>query len=206
MKKLSVVAIFLFVLSTVRAQNNNFRFGIAAGLNISNITDKFDGGSFTPDSRVGFKAYLFFDAPVAKNFSIQPEVGYDAMGFKLNGDITGGGSNESVDAQVNYLSIGILPKIKVPKTGLAFFAGPSISILLSSKVSDNQGNSASNQDAYNSMDVFANVGAEYFLPIGLGFTARYMGGLTNIAKDAQDGETVHNHAFSFSVAYKFPSK
>jgi hypothetical protein len=56
------------------------------------------------------------------------------------------------------------------------------------------------------MDVFANVGAEYFFPIGLGFTARYMGGLTNIAKDAQDGETVHNHAFSFSVAYKFPSK
>jgi hypothetical protein len=41
--------------------------------------------------------------------------------------------------------------------------------------------------------------------MGLGITARYMGGLTNIAKGTTSVQSAHNNAFSFTLAYKFNS-
>jgi hypothetical protein len=39
--------------------------------------------------------------------------------------------------------------------------------------------------------------------MGFGLTARYAGGLTNIAKDTQDGTSAHISAWSFTLAYRF---
>jgi hypothetical protein len=46
------------------------------------------------------------------------------------------------------------------------------------------------------------VGAEYYLPMGLGFSARYMAGISNIISEARQGESMHTNVFSFSIAYK----
>jgi hypothetical protein len=196
MKKLLLIGFLFTMLSSLQAQKN-MAFGVGSGINISNVTDKFEGGTYTPSARVGFKAYLFFDMPVTKYFAIQPELGYDGLGYKFND------GNVNASEQINYLTFSVLPKIKIRESGVAFFGGPTLAFLLNSKASDGQGNSGSTSDFYSSMDVFGVLGVEYFTPVGLGISCRFMQGFTNIVKDTQDGETVHNNVISFSLAYRF---
>jgi hypothetical protein len=199
MKKLVVIVVFCSVFSSLKAQQTG-SFGISAGINVANMSFNASGVSASFSSLIGFKGYVFYDVPLGGNFSLQNEFGYDGMGTK----ITDPNSGEKLTEAVNYLTLSILPKYNVPQTGLSFFAGPSISFLLNAK-STEAGMSESDTDSYNSVDLFGAVGVEYFFPMGLGITARYMGGLTNIAKGTSNGETAHNSAFSFTLAYKFNS-
>ncbi len=199
MKKLVVFAIFCSAFSALKAQETG-SFGISAGINVANMSFKASGVSASFSSLVGFKGYVFYDLPLGGNFSLQNEFGYDGMGTK----ITDPNSGDKLTEAVNYLTLSILPKYNVSQTGLSFFAGPSLGFLLNAKSTEG-GQSASDTDNYNSVDLFGVVGAEYFFPMGLGITARYMGGLTNIAKGTASGETAHNTAFSFTLAYKFNS-
>jgi outer membrane immunogenic protein len=196
MKKLLIVAFLFSAVISLKAQETG-TFGVSAGINVANISFKSSGVTASFTSTVGFKGYVFYDLPLGGSFSLQNELGYDGMGFKYN-DPTNGNFTEAV----NYLTLSILPKYNVQETGLSFFAGPSLGFLLNAK-STGGGQSQSDTDSYNSIDLFGVVGAEYFLPMGFGITARYMGGLTNIAKGATNGETAHNTAFSFTLAYKF---
>ncbi len=199
MKKLVVFAIFCSAFSTLKAQETG-SFGISAGINVANMSFKASGVSASFSSLVGFKGYVFYDLPLGGNFSLENEFGYDGMGTK----ITDPNSGDKLTEAVNYLTLSILPKYNVSQTGLSFFAGPSLGFLLNAKSSEG-GQSASDTDSYNSIDLFGVVGAEYFFPMGLGITARYMGGLTNVAKGTTSDESAHNSAFSFTLAYKFNS-
>jgi outer membrane immunogenic protein len=199
MKKLVFFAILCSGVISVNAQETG-SFGISAGINVANMTFKSQGVSASLTSVVGFKGYIFYDLPLGGSFSLKNELGYDGMGTKLTDPNTGDQYSEAV----NYLTLSILPKFNVQETGLSFFAGPSLGFLLNAK-STGGGMSQSDTDSYNSVDLFGTVGAEYFFPMGFGISARYMGGLTNIAKGAASGETAHNSAFSFTLAYKFSS-
>lgn len=199
MKKLVAIVILFSAVSSLKAQETG-SFGISAGINVANMSFNASGVSASFSSLVGFKGYIFYDVPLGGSFSLQNELGYDGMGTKF----TDPNSGDKFTEAVNYLTLSILPKYNVPQTGLSFFAGPSIAFLLNAKSSE-AGMSGSDTDSYNSVDLFGTVGAEYFFPMGFGITARYMGGLTNIAKGAASGETAHNSAFSFTLAYKFNS-
>ncbi len=198
MKKLVFLAIFCSVIISVNAQETG-SFGISAGINVANMTFKSQGVSASLTSVVGFKGSVFYDLPLGSNFSLKNELGYDGMGTKL----TDPGTGDQYSEAINYLTLSVLPKFNVQQTGLSIFAGPSLGFLLNAK-STGGGMTTSDTDNYNSIDLFGVIGAEYFFPMGFGITARYMAGLTNIAKDANDG-TAHNSAFSFTLAYKFNS-
>jgi outer membrane immunogenic protein len=199
MKKLVVLVILFSAFSSLRAQETP-GFGVSAGINVANMTFNASGVTASFTSIVGFKGYLFYDVPLGTNFSLQNELGYDGMGTIIKDPNSGDKLTESV----NYLTLSILPKYNVQQTGLSFFAGPSVSFLLNAKSSEG-GMNSSDTDSYNSVDLFGVIGAEYFFPAGFGITARYMGGLTNIAKGDTNGGTAHNSAFSFTLAYKFNS-
>jgi Outer membrane protein beta-barrel domain len=199
MKKLAVLVILFLAFTSLRAQEIP-AIGVSAGINVANMTFKASGVSASFTSHVGFKGYVFYDLPLGSNFSLKNELGYDGMGTEIKDPNSGDKATEAI----NYLTLSILPKYNVQQTGLSFFAGPSLGFLLNAKSTEG-GQSASDTDSYNSIDLFGVVGAEYFFPMGLGITARYMGGLTNIAKGTTSDESAHNSAFSFTLAYKFNS-
>jgi outer membrane immunogenic protein len=202
MKKLLLLCLLFYIFSAVSAQKKDFTIGFGAGINVSGMTDNISGVSMTSDSRIGFKGYLFFDMPVSPIFSFQPELGYDGLGLKT----TDPNTNLTYTAPVNYLTLALLPKIKVRGTGLSFIVGPSLGFLINARLKDDQGNSVSVTDSYNTMDVFAVGGVQYFFRGGFGVSARYMGGLTNIAKTIQTDESVHNHAWTFTMSYRIGSR
>lgn len=196
MKRLLLIAILFSALSSLQAQKKA-TFGIGAGINVSDISDSYQGQTYPTSSRVAFKGYVFADLLLAKHFSIETDLGYDGLGFKAQDQNSG----TNVDFTMNYLTLSVLPKIHIKQSGVAFFAGPALGILLNSKETA-LGTSIS-QDIYNSVDVFLPFGMEYISPVGLGISFRIMPGLTNVGKTTNSGETLHNVAVGINLVYQF---
>jgi hypothetical protein len=112
--KLTGILIFSLVFSTfiLRGQSsdeNKVRFGIKAGLNISNMytKDVQDENMIT-----GFNGGLFLKVPVTPNFAIQPELLYTMKGSELtyNSFISGKAS-----FSLNYVEMPVLAVINLTK-------------------------------------------------------------------------------------------
>jgi outer membrane immunogenic protein len=204
MKVKMLIPILFFINTNVKAQQKDIAsFGFGAGLNLSNVNLKSPGSTVSPYSLSGFKGYVFIDAPVGKNFYLQPELSYDGMGWQYDGDDNyAGGQYSNVKNYLNYLTLALLPKYKFKNTGLAVYIGPSYGLLLSATVKGFGGETHDDKRDYTDGNFGGIVGAEYYLSMGIGFSARYMYGISNIISQAQQGESMHSYAFSFSITYK----
>lgn len=128
MKKYMLMLCTLFLGATVAAQTQKVKLGLKAGLNISSLT--FDESELDSSGKTGFTAGLMVEIPMAKNFSLQPELLYSQQGTKSSfsdPDVTN--SNFKSTIELNYLNIPVMLKYYVIK-GLSIQAGPQIGILL----------------------------------------------------------------------------
>lgn len=173
------------------------QFGAKAGLNISTI-----GGNdnLNQSSKAGFYAGLFMNAPLAANFSIQPEILYNNLGAKID---------DAVEAKVNldYISVPVMFQYNAtPKFYLE--AGPEFSFLINTKVTSDDagveaaGNALINDDTIKGFNFGAGIGAGYWFTPNIGLNARYVAGFTDIVKDNTD-EAARNNNFQVGLAYKF---
>ena len=162
--------------------------GLKAGVNFAN--QKWSGGGFSAsaDARTGFHAGGYLNIGFSENFAVQPELIYNAVGAKF-GD---------VKWNTDYLSIPVMLKYS-PAPIFNIHAGPQFGLLLSAKQDD-----VDVKDGMKGMDLGLGFGAGVDLPMGLGITARYVMGLSNISEEADDIEdvSVKNTAFQISVSYK----
>ena len=204
MKTVYLCAGFILFSFFAFAQNTDkATFGFGAGLNISTVSLKTPTYSLNPTSLTGFKGYIFIDAPLGKNFFIQPELAYDGMGWQYYGDDNNsGGQTAHVKTYLNYIIFAVLPKYRPENTRLAFYIGPYCGLLLSANVKGFEGETHDDKKDYTDGNFGGIIGAEYYLPMGLGFSARYTAGLSNIISEAQRGESMHTYVISFSLAYK----
>ena len=176
------------------------QFGVKAGMNVSSNSGLED---LNVKSKIGFNAGVFMNAPIAENFSIQPEVLYNNLGAKTSGDI---------DATVNldYISVPVMLQYNAtPQFYLE--AGPQFGFLVNSKVTSSNpvvqelGNQLINKDNLKSFDFGAGIGAGYWFSPGLGINARYVAGFSDIAKNrsSDDSNRARNNNFQVGLAYKF---
>jgi Outer membrane protein beta-barrel domain len=200
------------IVTTLRDQTPQMTYGIGAGLNISNMTYKPAPGFYNgiyPEWNPGFSGYIFLGLPLNKKYWIQMELGYYGLGSKIDNK-SNGFNFQNETTGMNYLTLAVLPKLIIKKSGLAFLIGPSMAYKLSSTASlsgsvnpnDPIGGIYANND-YKSFEVFGILGLQYDFPAGLGISARYMQGLVNVAGDSYGDAKVFNHAFTFSVSYRF---
>lgn len=183
MKKLFLVgAVALF--GAMNAQT----FGVKAGMNISTLTN-IDGSK----SKVGFNAGVLMNAPLAANFSIQPELLYNSKGVKEDG---GGGGSINLD----YISLPVM--FQYNATPMFYLeAGPEFGFVVSAKAKGG-GATLDIKDEVQGFDVGIGLGAGYYFIPKLGITARYVAGLTDVLKD-NSGDSVKNNVFQIGLAYKF---
>jgi outer membrane immunogenic protein len=207
MRAIQLFFVFTIFSGFVNAQKmEKVSFGFGAGLNIAGVSLKSPASSVSPYSLNGFKGYVFIDAPLGKNFFLQPELAYDGMGWQFDGDDNyDGGQQSNVKTYLNYLTLAVLPKYKIENTGLAFYAGPAYGFLLSATVKGYGGETHDDKRNYTGGDFGGIIGAEYYLSMGLGISARYLAGISNVISNAEQGESMHTHAFSVSIAYKLNS-
>ena len=196
MKKiLLLVAIAVFGLTGVNAQE--FSYGVKGGLNLANIAGDTDG--FEQDARLSLNLGAVGKYMISDLFSIQAELLYSGQGFKQS-DVLG---SEDLVFALDYINLPILADITIAE-GLSLQGGPQIGFLISDKAKfDGESVDLSDEgfDA-STLDLSAAIGVQYKLPNnGLFFQARYAHGISNIIEE--DGESIQNSVFNFSVGYFF---
>lgn len=190
---LSIVACLVFGFANAQS----VRFGVKAGLNVSNFTGYQEDVKSLP----GFHIGGFTELKVAKKFAIQPEFLFSTQGTTVEG--FNGNSNSSI--KLNYLNIPVLAKYYVTDA-FTVEAGPQIGFLLSAKY---RGSDV--HDLYKTLDFGLNVGCGYEFTDNISLGVRYTFGLTNVADNSDvpaDNPDLYNLSFKNSnfavaLAYKF---
>lgn len=212
MKKTMLILYTLFIGVNVMAQNQKVKLGVKAGLNISSLT--FDESELRSSSKMGFTAGLMVEVPIAKNFSLQPELLYSQQGTKtsfFDQDVTN--SNFKGTIELNYLNIPLMLKYYVIK-GLSVQAGPQVGILLkaNNKYQDNflgyENQESFNLKKYSSgVDTSVNFGLGYQYKDKFYTDFRYNLSYSNVFKDGDANYFINhdmkNRVFQISVGYFF---
>lgn len=186
------------------------QFGVKGGMNVSSLSD--DATLSDQESKIGFNAGVFMNAPLAENFSIQPEVLYNDLGSKVtrSTEILGNTYSADYSRNLGYISVPVMFQYNATP---AFYleAGPQFGFLVSAKdkfknstngSTDNATIVALDKDNFHTFDFGIGLGAGYYFTPNLGLTARYTAGLSDIIKD-NPGDSVKNNVFQVGLAYKF---
>jgi hypothetical protein len=105
--------------------------GLKLGFDISNITTEYSELNDFLDSRVGFSGGAFLTYSINRQFAVQPEILYVTKGAEKGVFIF------NAYWSMDYLEIPVLMKCDLSPDGQFhpnLFAGPALSILLSSKI------------------------------------------------------------------------
>lgn len=185
--------------------SNPVSFGVKGGMNVSSLSK--DSGLDDQKSKIGFNAGVFANIPVATSFSIQPEVLYSQYGNKS--DFTALGTKYSASTKLDYIAVPVMFQYNA-LPNLYLEAGPEFGFMVSAKnklKNESNGDSTTSdnyKDNFNTFNFGIGLGAGYYFTPNLGITARYVAGLTDIAKNRPSGsDAVRNNVFQVGLAYKF---
>jgi len=192
------------------------------GLKFGGYTGLYKGDNyFSKDlgykigSKTNFHAGMFLEIPLAKHLALQPEILVYEGGYYWytpeKFDATGDNGNYDVNEELGYVSIPILLKYKVGGLGIYTGVQPDF---LSFTMRDIEGRGTSaNEDDFRKdykkgMYVSGIGGIEYTFWFGLGVSARYQLGLTNIAKPTEygiyeQGNKIKTNAFLYGIHWRF---
>lgn len=170
MKKIFLLILAANALTLVQAQKTkNFSWGYKIGINGSNL--RTENGS--EDWKTGLATGLFFNVKLANNLSLQPEALYSSMGAR---NMNGGGSS----LRLNYFSLPVVAKYTICKN-LSVLAGPQIDMLIQAKAKSSNNSFTKITDEFKESSFNLTGGVEYWPAKCLGFSGRYIYGLSNIA-------------------------
>lgn len=199
------------------------QFGIKAGMNVASLSK--DAGLEDQKSKIGFNAGIFAHIPLAESFSVQPEVLYSQYGAKIesiNEATVLGTTTRTVDSYSTHLDYITVPVMFQYKFVPNFYveAGPEFGFMVTAKdkgdrtITTTSGSSSStsnssytediNKDNLNTFNFGLGLGAGYYFTDNFGITARYVAGLTDVAKNRPNGsDAIRNNVFQVGLAFKF---
>lgn len=132
MKKILMIALVFNLLAlSSRAQSasdqrNDLRFGLKAGVNISNVYDS-KTNDFNTDSKLGFAGGGFLTIPINTYLGVQPELLFSQKGFHAAGTFLG--RPYELTRTTNYIDVPIFISLK-PSPKFTVMAGPQYSYLV----------------------------------------------------------------------------
>lgn len=169
--------------------------GIKAGLNLASWGGDADDTNMKP----GLLAVFFLTAPITDQFSIQPELLYNAVGTKFE-------DADDISYRLNYLSIPVMVQYNVTEQ-FKVEAGPQVGFLASAHYK-NDDDKTDMKDAFKGTDFGFNLGVGATFD---NFTAslRYSFGLANVFDDDSfgffdflvDDVDIKNNTFQISIGY-----
>ena len=170
-------------------------FGAKLGLNLSNINNGTSDILFSPVMKPGVHIGGFFNLRMGgsdqqpSRFGAQGELLFSSQGFKVANDVVG----------LQYLTLAIMPRFY--EKGIYFEVGPWLSFLLASKpdLIEIDESRIALSDLKGGKDAGIAIGLGYELDLGLVVGARYMLGLSDMAKNLP----WKNRVIAISVGWKF---
>ena len=188
MKTFSLVVIG--ITSAIFSYAQSAKFGVKAGLNISNID-----WDINTDSRLGLHGGLFAHIHLAPQWALQPELLYSAEGAKKDF-----GNGEEATYVNDYVNIPLMLQYMF-NNGFRIEAGPQLGILTRAKIKDEDDNEEENDEAFKSTNVGLGFGLNYLSQTGFGIGGRYNLGLNKI--NEENFIDAKGRAFQISLFYMF---
>lgn len=202
MKKIIILALGLFAATAANAQD--IRFGVKAGLNLSNIIKDNGNNNFSTKVNPGFNAGVTVDIPLVAGIAFTPELLFASKGYKATttlGEFT----------QTSYfVDVPILASIKVAGSGLNIVVGPQVSFLTSTKNKFDNGFGTTESQYNEDSDRFKKsllggvIGLRYDINNKFDIHGRYA---LDFQKNNEDGTSqtpkFKNQVFSVGVGVKF---
>ncbi|MBB4805485.1 hypothetical protein HNP38_000757 [Chryseobacterium defluvii] len=196
---------FAFAQTAKTSSSSPVAFGVKAGMNVSSLSK--DEGLDDQKSKIGFNAGVFANIPVASSFSVQPELLYSQYGSKAEYTLLG--DRYSASSNLDYLTVPVMLQYNA-LPNLYLEAGPEFGFMMSAKnkiKNETTGASSTSDDYKDGLNTFnfgIGLGAGYYFTPNIGLTARYVAGLTDVAKDRPSGsDAVKNNVFQVGMAFKF---
>jgi len=182
-KLVLMAAACCFALTT----NAQVTYGPVLGLNMATV-----GGDESSSNamKMGFHIGGVVDIGVSDNFSVETGIQYSGKGTQDKDE-------SSYKWNLAYIDIPVLAKYKM-ESGLNFFAGPYVGILMSSEVTDGT-TDLDVKEFTSSTDFGMKLGLGFQMESGLALSAHYGLGLANLYKEGDDSNT--NGVIGISVAY-----
>ena len=196
----NVFIIILLILSghIVKAQSGRHtNFGIKAGAQAA----KLGQPAINWDTRYSWHAGILAHIHMSRHFAIQPELIYSAQGAE---EVM---TTATSELELGYLNLPIVFQY-MTGSGFRFQAGPQIGILLDAKRKLNDVDNDINS-SLKKADIGVLAGFSYATKMGFGFDARYIYGLTDIAKKGNTAglrPDLHNLNIQVGVFYQFKHK
>ncbi len=216
MKKFILLAAVAVMGMSVNAQET--KFGVKAGYSMSTLKAKYDGGSESSDPLHTFYVGGLVEHKISDKFGLQGEVLYSPLGGKISETVQADANTfVSAKAKMTFgtLLVPISAKYFITE-GLSVSAGASFGFILSAKTKYEVdaglglpglgiqiGDEVDVKDQTNTLNIAPFIGAEYMLENGLFFDARYNVGVSNLAKDAANGEKMTNSFLQVGIGFKF---
>lgn len=189
--------------STSTDTRENFKFGVKAGINLSNVYDE-EGDDFVADSKVGFAGGAFVSIPLGTFVGIQPEVMFSQKGFKFESNGLLG--DNKFTRTTSHLDIPVHLQIK-PIESLSILVGPQFSYLLNTKNEFN-GYSAEqeqeiNDENYKKGVIGLSAGVDFNIDNFI-LSARAAWDLSKTNEDGEESSLRYkNQVIQFTVGYTF---
>ena len=177
------------------------QFGAKAGVNVSNLSSD---NSLDTNTKTGFYAGLLMNAPIAQDFSIQPEVLYNSVGSKYTSAVG------SRTLTLDYITVPVMFQYNlVPQFYLE--AGPEFGFLVSAKNKLESGSWSGtqelNKDNFNAFNFGLGIGAGFNVTNNIGINARYVAGFTDATDESNQefGSSANNknNVFQAGMTFKF---
>ena len=202
------VILFLFTcLSVGCLQAQSFKYGVKAGLNMSNLAISPEEDAPGPSARLGVHLGGFAQFGVTDNISIQPELTYS----------TQGANDEDKDdwqrVKLNYLNLAVPFKYTL-QNNINFSVGPQLGFLMGGEL-EKEDKADGDRKLHNpatvlkGTDLSLGFGLGYTLSSGIDISLRYNHGLTEINDNPADlafykpEQSIRSRVFQVSVGYIF---
>lgn len=195
--------------------NAQVMFAPAAGFSLNNgflkvaSEDKED-----TKIKMGFRVGGLVALPLTDNLYLMPGIFYSMKGFKENYDVAG--VNVEAETSLNYLEVPVNVAYMTGVEGDGRFMvnlGPYIGYAFSGKTKTEGGGMNESEDVeigndkakdfLKPIEIGANVGVGYMLPMGLFGRLDYHHGLTNSVVGGDNKNSYKNYGFGLTVGYFF---
>jgi hypothetical protein len=159
------------------------RLGIKGGVNIANLEmdDDLNTTDFKTNTKTSFHFGLFANIPMGGTLRFQPELVYSGQGAKVTETVPGLSAGKSTyEVDLHYVNVPLMFQMQSP-SGFMAELGPEVGFLVNAE--QDYDSTQTNPDIKDQMKKtnfgFAG-GIGYLSRIGLGVTARYSLGLSNV--------------------------
>lgn len=183
--------------TTTVTNEPSVQFGLKAGVNLADVKSEIYA-----DTKARTSIYAGFLAHVHLNehLAIQPEAIYSRQGFEQNIS-----SGLDLTAKLDYINIPVM--LQYMNSGVRIETGPQLGFLVNAQADYTDGRDNDVEGKLKSTDFSWGFGAGYVTTQGLGISARYNLGISNINKDVtRAGVTdleINNRVWQLGLFYQF---